>query len=270
MFSDLDHYAADPHGRTVAGAGAFIWFMSPELRIIRVWGEVSPATAEFVLDATRPELAPGFPRFSSLIDGRGLIGAAPGVYDRAVAIGAAYGAGWQPVVRRSVFLHDGGFAGVAVAAFFGYARMLGIEIPTTVHTELTDAVGALGLNLDPEALEAALTARREATDAQTFVVAGVREWIAAHLSGATVGDCAQALGVSARSLQRSLSVAGTSFRALLHAGRVERAKVLLAETDLKVSAVADEVGYPKIQSLAEVFRRATGEAPAEWRAARRR
>jgi transcriptional regulator GlxA family with amidase domain len=48
--------------------------------------------------------------------------------------------------------------------------------------------------------------------------------------------------------------------------RVERACVLLRETDLPVSVIAQKVGYRKPGAFAHAFRRRTGITPTEFRA----
>lgn len=58
---------------------------------------------------------------------------------------------------------------------------------------------------------------------------------------------------------------GCSVGEYLHAARLERAKVLLVETNDAISEVASAVGYTRQSSFAERFKEDTGITPTEWR-----
>lgn len=60
---------------------------------------------------------------------------------------------------------------------------------------------------------------------------------------------------------------GTSPHAYLAALRVERAKQLLAETDLSISELSARVGYASPSHFSKAFRQATGMTPRAFRAA---
>jgi len=92
-----------------------------------------------------------------------------------------------------------------------------------------------------------------------------RGWIRTHLRGARLAACARALGVSTRSLQRSLAAAGATFRAVLAAERVAAARERL-EGDAKVEAIARAVGCASASQLGALLRRAGLPSPARLRA----
>lgn len=58
---------------------------------------------------------------------------------------------------------------------------------------------------------------------------------------------------------------GYSVGEYLHAARLERAKVLLVETNDAISEIASAVGYTRQSSFAERFKEDTGITPTEWR-----
>jgi AraC-like DNA-binding protein len=92
--------------------------------------------------------------------------------------------------------------------------------------------------------------------------------------------CAEALGVDALAAQAGLSTFHfiRTFRAVfevtphqyVRARRIERAKELLVTTPLPVTEACDHVGFQSLGSFSSLLRRVTGEAPAAFRAKRRR
>jgi AraC-like DNA-binding protein len=52
--------------------------------------------------------------------------------------------------------------------------------------------------------------------------------------------------------------------------RIERAQELLVTTPMSVTEICDEIGFKSLGSFSSVFRRLTGEAPAEFRSKRRK
>ena len=82
-----------------------------------------------------------------------------------------------------------------------------------------------------------------------------------------LGDVARDLGMSARTLQRRLRRAGTSFASLVDRFRREMAPALLRDGRLAVSEVAFLLGYADPSSFQRAFRRWTGTSPSAFRAA---
>ncbi len=86
-------------------------------------------------------------------------------------------------------------------------------------------------------------------------------------SGATAKDVVAVIGQKERSAEnRFKAVCGHSIRDELLAVRLDRAKRLLADTDLPVSVVCQKCGYSDERSLRYLFAKATGRSPNEWRA----
>ena len=76
---------------------------------------------------------------------------------------------------------------------------------------------------------------------------------------------AAALQISARSLQRRLSDAGTTYRAVLQQTRLDQAQTLLRRSNLSISDVAYQLGFSDVSTFTHAFRRWTGYAPRDWR-----
>lgn len=58
---------------------------------------------------------------------------------------------------------------------------------------------------------------------------------------------------------------GMSFSEYLTRLRIDEAKKLLADTDWKVYAVAEAVGYEDAFYFSRIFKRLTGTSPMDWR-----
>jgi AraC-like DNA-binding protein len=76
---------------------------------------------------------------------------------------------------------------------------------------------------------------------------------------------ASLFSMHSRTLHRRLTVAGTSFRALVDEIRFEIACQMLAETDADVSHVANVLNYADSSAFTRAFRRWSGTTPAQWR-----
>ena len=105
------------------------------------------------------------------------------------------------------------------------------------------------------------------TDARTALAAQVQRCIAERLAhdGARLGEVAQVLGLSARTLQRRLAEAGTPFQGLLDATRRELALQYLRDAHLSMTEVAFLLGYAEQSSFNHACRGWFGEAPGRVR-----
>lgn len=74
------------------------------------------------------------------------------------------------------------------------------------------------------------------------------------------------LGMSERTLQRKLTVEGTSFKHLLSNARREKAREYLADPSLDIKEVAFLLGYEDKSSFYRAFRLWEGDTPSNWRA----
>lgn len=81
----------------------------------------------------------------------------------------------------------------------------------------------------------------------------------------TIDTLARALNMSARSLQRRLGEAGTSYQGVLDHVRLETARRLLADTAFTPGEIAFFLGFEEANSFQRAFRRWEGRTPAQWR-----
>lgn len=103
--------------------------------------------------------------------------------------------------------------------------------------------------------------------AERTTVQEVEQLIAALLpSGrATLQTCAASLGVTVRTLQRLLDADNENFSSLLHRARMQRAAQYLANPRMKVTDVAELLGYGSIGAFTRWHTQTFGQAPHKWR-----
>ncbi len=131
-----------------------------------------------------------------------------------------------------------------------------LDLPFVSHDE------AMWSYFEPE-----LSRRLEELDVDDSTSARVRSALAELLpAGACgIGDVADKLGMSARTLQRRLSDEGTTFQKQLSSTRETLAKHYLANTDMTAQEVAYLLGYAEFNSFTRAFSVWTGKGVAEWR-----
>ncbi len=82
---------------------------------------------------------------------------------------------------------------------------------------------------------------------------------------ATVQTCAASLGVTVRTLQRMLDAEGESFSALLHRARMQLATQYLANRRMRVTDVAQMLGYGSTGAFTRWHTQTFGKPPLRWR-----
>ena len=98
-------------------------------------------------------------------------------------------------------------------------------------------------------------------------VAAFERWTREHLAEpVSMADAAKAIGVSERTLQRSVQrTIGTSPIRFVQDLRIERACHLLRTTDLSVETISRKVGYEHPHTLRVLLRERTGKTPSALR-----
>lgn len=83
---------------------------------------------------------------------------------------------------------------------------------------------------------------------------------------ASVQICAATLGMTIRTLQRTLDAEGSSFTGLLNQARRQLAQQYLANPRMRVTDVADLLGYTSIGAFSRWYKSSFGKAPKKQRA----
>ncbi|MCA9062827.1 MAG: XylR family transcriptional regulator [Planctomycetaceae bacterium] len=126
-------------------------------------------------------------------------------------------------------------------------------------------VGSEGVLVPPMGIETRRSTDVLAAD-DPEIVAAIQFTRDNALSGATVKDLLQVVPLSRRVLEdRFTKLVGRTPHAELTRLRIERACILLATTDLSMSAVAESTGFRHAEYFSVAFKRATGLPPAEYR-----
>ena len=100
----------------------------------------------------------------------------------------------------------------------------------------------------------------------------VREFMDRHYAKTlTVEHLAARCSLSTFHFIRAFRAAfGETPHQYLRQRRLDRAKELLVTTPLPVTEICDQIGFQSLGSFSSLFRRMTGETPAEYRAKRRK
>lgn len=155
--------------------------------------------------------------------------------------------------------------GVTTAgAAFGHVD-LALAIVRTTSPALADLV-ARYLVVDERPSQAAYTISSALAQSDPTLAAFER-WARAHLAEPiSIADAAHALGVSERTLQRTMRrTLGTSPVRFVQDLRVERAAHLLRTTDQPLEVIARKVGYEHAHTLRVLLRERTGETAGSLR-----
>jgi AraC-like DNA-binding protein len=260
----LEDYARAPVGRFLSGAGHLHWTQSPLLCGFIFWGRPDEAVLSRLTQVLDVELPPA-PPHASLVDARGLEGVDPGVFAGFARYMRSRQAGFGASVQRQALVRPEGLVGALVAGFYA---LLAPAYPVRVFEAPEDALDWLGCP-EPLALATELDALRVEAAGEPPAVRALGEVLRRDLPGASLPGAARALGVSERTLQRRLQAGGTTFQGELHRAQVRAAQALLRDSDLKLTAVALEVGCASLQHFSGLFRKLVGESPSSWRARER-
>jgi AraC-like DNA-binding protein len=94
----------------------------------------------------------------------------------------------------------------------------------------------------------------------------LRLLLAGHLDeGLTIGECAELVGLSKRTLQRRLARHETSFNELHEQTRFDIARQLLRDNSICISEICYELGYANPANFTRAFRRWAGVTPRQHR-----
>jgi AraC-like DNA-binding protein len=253
----MDDFVASPVRRYVIGGTFARLSTSPELFASILIGTPDSLEMRELAHGYEAEVRRGAPH-ASLFDASRLQALSIGAYEELDDVWGGRQATRDPLVRRLAVVCPPGMAGATLSGYFSRAPH---NFPTRTFDSVADALAWLGAGDARSAIEAIAD---EVSAKGTFCRA-----LRAHLlavPGATLAQASRALGLSERSLQRRLKIAGSTFRHEVALAQVELAKNLLSESDDKLTSIALDVGCSSSQHFSALFRRIARTTPREWRA----
>jgi methylphosphotriester-DNA--protein-cysteine methyltransferase len=257
-----EELAANPVGNYWLGETQLVWCADAQTCGTITWGQ---PTATHVGELTRalelarhPDLAGGFDVFMDtsaieVVDWQPFSALGTYVRDRLPE--------WAKVIRKQAVIVPSGPAAPLLA---GMVPLLGMTYPMKFFGDRDEAIAWLER---PGVLEAVTEAAELAASARSLtpMVQRLRSWLEGALLDATLESAASALTLSARTLQRELQTASTSFTAEVQAARVRVAIKKLTETDEKIESIARDVGCVSASQLSALFKKHVGDTPAKVR-----
>ncbi len=166
-------------------------------------------------------------------------------------------------VEREAVVRPNGLVGVLAEGFYGAVPH---PFEGRVFVDIDAAVRWLGFSPEREPYRGWIGELSSLGGARAAdVVARVHAVVVERGARVTPRATARELGVSTRTLQRRLAVAGTTFE--LERGRAAtiEAKRRLLTSDADIKHVAFDLGYASASRFVEAFRRHTGVPPGRWR-----
>jgi AraC-like DNA-binding protein len=265
----IEAFLRAPVGRYVAGSHFFIWCRSPDFTGSVLWGrptERDTLDIVAVWRALHPQMMKAGRGFDVVTDGSRIESIDAAAFEAIVRDLREALPAYAATVRRQAIVHPAGLPGAAIAGLLptvgAYSQWRLFAEPEEGFRWLERADGATACDEVSQ-----LAARLSGISPWRRVIA---ELLRATPDAVTLPSVAKQLGRSERSLQRDLQQAGTSFRAELEAARIELARALLVDTDLKIDAVARRVGCASAAHFATLFKRSAGETPGAYRQRHRR
>ncbi|WP_435231020.1 helix-turn-helix domain-containing protein [Pseudopelagicola sp. nBUS_20] len=137
---------------------------------------------------------------------------------------------------------------------------------TILRKDLVDTFGKVGASgLELNAFLPSKVVYREALggDLVDFVRTLVKPYLGEALF--RVETVAEIIGISKRTLQRSLHANDSSYSQILREARFELASDYLSKGSIKITDVAMTLGYQRVQNFSRDFRKQTGMTPSQYR-----
>jgi AraC-like DNA-binding protein len=260
--TDVTGFARQPVERYVAGRSWVHFCVHAELFGVVLFGRPDRGDTDALVESLHAELQDGVAPHRSLVDARRLDGIDPAAFESLQRYVRDRHRELARQVTSLALVRPHGVAGAVVAGFYG---VLDPPYPFMVFEEPAAALAWLD---EEPAIAGALATIVDAVVHEDPIVGKLRALLAARLD-APIDIASQTLGTSARTLQRRLRDAGTSYGQIVLAARLQEAQRRMLECDDSLSAIALAVGFASPQHFFTQFRKATRESPGEWRRRRR-
>jgi len=223
-----------------------------------MWGHISTDDAELGKELWISLAMRVAKPYDFILDLRGLESISQGAYERIKYFAMSA----KPGLRRMAILVGEPQGGVIQLGLFALS-------PPKFLWKAFDSYRPLPVWLERPAQAALLAAAEAAVDEERAVLPSPIAGLGALLQReprASVACIAGALKMSPRTVQRALAARGTTLSAERDRARIAIAQDLLRDPSTKLDAIAAAAGCADRRGLNRLFRRLTGESPAELRA----
>ncbi len=266
--SNPSELAASPIGRCFMGPTFALWCLTPELGGQTIWGTVDERSLRDMMAIGK--ILVGHPAVSRrrrvLTDCRDIERVDADVL--LAFIGGAHEqlADWSSGLERQAMIVPEGPGGILLS---GALPMANIEHVLRVTHDVDSALAFVD-HPHAAAAHATVSLLVEAARGSSALLSRLRSHLAGCLDAATIENSAAVLGMSKRTLQRELHRLSTSFSEQLREVRIATAEALLVHTDLKIEAIATQVGFGTASRMSASLRRDRNVTASELRAGHRR
>jgi len=262
---DVKRFREAPMGRCLVTPSFAMWCFAPDLQGGMLWGTLDEATIGEWFEAgcfiTHRSIATPRRRLTDYsgverVDGEGIVGFLAAAHERLPM--------WWRGLERQAMIVPEGFEGLTIAGALTTAR---VQHALRVVHDVDDAIAFLehpGAAIAHTAASQLVAAYR----GSPTVLARLRAHLARNLNASTIESSAVALHMSTRTLQRELHRLQTSFSEQLRLVRIATAERLLVHSDLKIQAIATQVGLGTASRMSAALRRDRQMTASELRAAR--
>lgn len=256
-------FVADPVGRHCVAGTTLLWCATPSLGGVATWGAPDADATRKVVEAFAALWSPRLVSpITLVIDGRRIERLDPDALSLLIGWLEGHHEALGRRVLRQVGVISRGLMGLTLA---GILPTLGQPYPFRVVETPEEAHRLVE---SPEGLAARVEALVDEAAGTSGPLRALRELLKRELT-LSLPVAARTLGISPRSLQRTLGAHHTSFQRELRDARFSAACALLEGSDEKVSLVARRVGVTE-DALVLLFRERAGTTPSEHRARHRR
>jgi AraC-like DNA-binding protein len=257
-------FEVEPVGRHFVGRTFVYFHLEESLWGFSIWGTPTEDDVGALIARMDIELSAAQDPHLSLVDFEALDRVDGPAFESLHRYTEATASAWGQKLVRQALIHGSGLAGLVTAGYYSvYPR----RYPARGFASIAEGID--WLKPDRPDLAMRVTELRERARGVPEIVAEVRRLVASDLPGVTLHETARRLGCAARTLQRKLNDAGTSFHREHTAIQVEEAKRLLADSDLKIAVIAQELGCQSASHFSQIFRERTGRSPSDFRAERK-
>jgi len=258
----IARFVERPAGHYLVRRNYVVWCPSRALFGTSFWGVLTSDEAQELCRVW--ELDRAFERYDTVVDASRLTSVdLPGFGIVAEYLKTRLG-DYQRRVRRQIVLSPRDEVNGALVA--GLGGFLGFHHDWRSFSERHDAIGWLD---NPETAPAFAEMDEVIAEVQVAgeLIPRVRELLK-QTPTLDLATLSRQLNRSMRSMQRQLELAGSSFRDESRQARAAVAAELLRTSDLKLEAVARQVGYSSLSHFNQMFREVTGVSPVDYRAGR--